>query len=268
MPHWLLTVPVDGELDAADVAAQLWAGGTTGISESSAGDRMVLQAGFDDELLAQRARAALDRPTAEPTPVEVDGWVDAWQQASTPTVVGPLVVRAPWHATGSGDRLELVVDPGPTFGHGGHATTRLVLGALVDHAPGASSVLDVGCGSGVLAIAAAALGASHVVAVDVDADAVAATVANARRNGVEVDVRHGSVEPALGRFPLVVANLLAVTLRQLAPLLAASVEPGGLLVVSGLLADQRPAVEAALAPPLRVVAERAEGDWLALELAR
>lgn len=265
MPHWLLTVPVDGELDAEDVSAQLWAGGTTGISEISAGDHRVLQAGFDDEMAAQRARAELDRPTAEPTPVEADGWVDAWRQASLPTVVGPLVVRAPWHPATAGNRLELVVDPGSTFGHGGHPTTRLVLAALVQHAPGAPSVLDVGCGSGVLAIAAAALGASRVVAVDVDPDAVAVTIANARRNGVAVQVRRGSVEPDLGRFQLVVANLLAVNLRQLAPLLVASVERGGLLVVSGLLADQRPAVEAGLAP-LRLVAERLEGDWVALEL--
>lgn len=259
-----MVVPVEDAEDADDVSARLWAHATTGIAETVDAGRRVLQAAFEERDQAERARAALGRPAAI-TSADDDGWVETWRQASSPTVVEGIVVRSPWHPATAAGRREVVIDPGATFGHGGHPTTRLALSAVVRSVGPATSVLDVGCGSGVLAVTAATLGAAPVVAVDIDAASVAATAANAVRNGVLVDVRLGTVDPGLGEFDVVVANVLAATLRQLATRLVHAVAPGGRLVVAGLLAEQRAEVEGALAP-LRTTAVAAEGDWVGLTL--
>jgi ribosomal protein L11 methyltransferase len=166
------------------------------------------------------------------------------------------------------------LDPGMAFGTGLHPTTRLCLAGLEDWA-GQSlldgvRVLDVGCGSGILGIAAALLGAGEVFAIDTDPIAVEATRANAALNGLgdRLVARHGSL-PATGEpYPLVVANLIASLLVDLAPTLAEAVEPGGRLLASGIFVDRESEVVAALSSVrFEVVRRWADGDWVALDLA-
>lgn len=293
MVWWLVTVPLASGDDPEVWSARLWSAGATGVAETAAGpdelaptdagaraatrsgdatvagdDGVVLSAGFVDEATAVRAVAGLGHPAARAAPVDPDAWVEEWRRTAAPTRVTGLVVRAPWHPPDPDPAAvtEVVIDPGPTFGHGGHPTTRLVLAELAGLVRPGASVLDVGCGSGVLAVAAAALGAGRVVAVDTDPAAVAATGDNARANGVEVDARVGTVGAGLGRFDLVLANLLAPVLRDLGPALAAATgADGGQLVVTGLLAEQQAEVQRALRP-LQARTARRDGDWVLLTL--
>jgi len=207
-------------------------------------------------------------------------WPETWKQGLRPLVVSPrLVVRPPFaaHAPAPGQR-EVVVEPRQAFGTGAHPTTALALEALDEAlaARAGARVLDVGCGSGVLALAALALGARAAVACDLDPIAARESRENAAANRLApLLVFTGPLEAlGPGRFEAVVANLIR---RELEPLLAGLVErvaPGGALVVSGLLAGERSALEARLAAlGARVgavrVREDAGGDaWLALTATR
>jgi ribosomal protein L11 methyltransferase len=192
-----------------------------------------------------------------------------------------IVIRPTWrdHVPGPSD-VVVSLDPGMAFGTGLHPTTRLCLAGLEDWAdaglvPGAD-VLDVGCGSGILAVVAALLSAGTVRAVDPDPIAVEATRENAARNGVSVAVRQGSLPSGGGPADLVLANLVASLLVDLAAPLAAEVRPGdgrpgsgGRLLASGIFVDREPEVrEAFEAVGLRVRSTRHEGDWVALDAER
>ena len=167
------------------------------------------------------------------TTVVADGWEDAWKRFHRPARIGSLWVGPPWE-TSDPDALPVVIDPGRAFGTGGHATTRLCLELLHAVAPG--SLLDVGCGSGVLAIAAAKLGFAPVVALDVDEAAVEATSANAAANGVDVDVRLvDALAETLPAADVAVANITLAAAEVVAERLPAS----RALVLSGYLADAR-----------------------------
>jgi len=253
-----VTVPVaDVEL-AAD---RLWQAGASAIAEREVPGAVVLEAGGDPGLLLG---AVADRWPAEAVVVDLDAALDAWRPyARAVRITDRLVIRPPW-VSPVGAAMEVVVDPGRAFGSGAHPSTRLALAALVGRVRGGEQVLDVGCGSGVLALAALALGASTAVGVDIDPAARAATAANADRNGMAG--RLAVTDVVGGQYPLVLANLLLPDLVAVAPAVAGAVEPGGALVVSGVLDGQRAAVEAAYALP--VVEERDEEGWLALTLAR
>jgi len=161
----------------------------------------------------------------------------------------------------------LAIDPGRSFGSGAHPTTRLVLAELEGLVTTGSRVVDLGCGSGVLAIAARLLGAGHVLAIDTDPAAVEATTANCRRNGVDVTVLAGSLppDPHGGRYDVVAANIGANTLIGLAPRL---LRWGGVLVLSGFFADRAGEVAEAyerLGATARNTVSDADG-WTALTL--
>jgi ribosomal protein L11 methyltransferase len=165
-------------------------------------------------------------------------WQAEWKATVRPVRAGRVVVVPTWLANDhcpTPEELTLVLDPGRAFGSGHHATTCLCLELLDDLALPGRTVADVGCGSGVLAIAAARRGAD-VVAVDVDEAAVEVTRENAERNHAALDVRHGSVEVLDGPVDVVVANLLTDTVAELAERLAAA---GDLLIVSGITAERR-----------------------------
>jgi ribosomal protein L11 methyltransferase len=171
-------------------------------------------------------------------------WQERWRDGLTPVHAGRWTVTPSWLATGAAD--ELVLDPGQAFGTGHHETTQACLEALAAIALDGQTVLDVGTGSGVLAMAAAHAGAA-VTAVDTDPLAVAAATANAARNGADVTVAHGSLDAVHGStFDVVVANLDTATLVALAADLARAVAAGGTLVTSGVSNERRDEVRAAL----------------------
>jgi ribosomal protein L11 methyltransferase len=208
--------------------------------------------------------------------VHESDWADAWKSHFPVLRVGRrLVIRPTWrrHRRAPGD-VVLALDPGMAFGTGLHPTTRLCLAAierLADAGRLSGRVLDVGTGSGILAIAAVRLGAERVIGLDPDPIAVEAAEANARRNGVRrrVFARRGSVPSGEPAFDVVLANLIASLLVDLAPALAGELRPGGGLVASGIFVDREPEVRAAFeSAGLRVSGREDEGDWVLLEAVR
>ncbi len=230
--------------------------------------------------------------------VDEADWAEAWKAGYAPTRVGRHLIIAPtWRlaeAESAPADVVVALDPGMAFGTGTHPTTRLCLEALEATVRPGDRVLDVGCGSGILLIAALKLGADAGVGIDLSAEAVTATRENARLNGVEdrCTILHGTLDlgeagqplaipppPAPGEDPLlalghvraidpapiVVANILASVIGWLAPTLLAATAPGGTLIASGILAERRAEAEGPLlAAGLRDVRVLQEGDWLAL----
>jgi ribosomal protein L11 methyltransferase len=209
--------------------------------------------------------------------VHEEDWAEAWKAHFPVLRVGRrLVIRPTWrrHRSQPGE-VVVALDPGMAFGTGLHPTTRLCLAlveSLADRGVLAGTrVLDVGCGSGILGIAAAKLGATVVVGLDPDPIAIEATVANARRNRLvrRVRARRGTLPSGEGPFDVVLANLIASLLVELAPGLRDELVPGGTLIASGIFVDRESEVRDALAAARLTVAGRsAEGDWVALEASR
>ena len=207
--------------------------------------------------------------------VNEEDWAEAWKEHFPVQRVGRRIVIQPsWRDYAAREQdIVIKLDPGMAFGTGLHPTTRLCLIGLEDWSDrdllGDAKVLDVGTGSGVLAIAAAALGASMVLGIDTDPVAIETATGNVERNGLGelIDLRVGSLplsEPA--EFHLVVANLIASVLVDLAQPLAASVLSGGRLLAGGVFQDREEEVSAALvATGLRAVGRRSDGEWLGLE---
>ena len=201
-------------------------------------------------------------------------WADAWKTHFPVLRVGRRIVIQPtWreHRPDPGD-VVLALDPGMAFGTGLHPTTRLCLAALESVAEGRrlGRVLDLGCGSGILSVAAARLGASEVLGVDLDPIAIEATLANAARNGVEglVRARVGSVPTGEGPFDVVAANLIATLLVELGSSIVAELAPAGTVVASGIFDDREVEVRDAFGSlGLEVTGRSTEDDWVALELA-
>lgn len=212
-------------------------------------------------------------PMPEPTSQEVreDDWANAWKDHFFAHRVGErLVVKPSWREfTGGPDDLVVTLDPGMAFGTGLHPTTRLCLLALERIVRPGDRVFDVGTGSGILALAAARLGAASVLAVDLDDVAVTAARANVVANRLEarIETALGSTEaaPPGATYDLVVANIIARVIVDIAADLAARVRPGGLLVASGILELRRDEVASALGGAgLEVVETLDEADWVAL----
>jgi ribosomal protein L11 methyltransferase len=164
-----------------------------------------------------------------------DGWEERWRDFHQPVQVGRLWVGPPWEAAPTNGSRAVVIDPGRAFGTGAHPTTRLCLELLQELTPG--SLLDVGCGSGVLSIAAALLGYAPVLGVDTDVAAVAATVENAVVNDVAVTTRLVGEDDALPPADVVVANISAAAILSLAGRVDAAH-----LITSGYLQPDEPAV--------------------------
>ncbi|MEC5385622.1 50S ribosomal protein L11 methyltransferase [Uliginosibacterium sp. H3] len=200
--------------------------------------------------------------------IKEQNWVQLTQSQFEPIHIDDRLWIVPsWHDAPNQDAINIEMDPGMAFGTGSHPTTRLCLQWLLDAITPGATVLDYGCGSGILGIAAAKLGAGKVLGVDIDEHAVTASRANAERNGIAANRTEwlSSAQQLAGQYDLVVANILTNPLCVLAPGIAAHVAPGGRLALSGVLAEQAEQVIAAYAPwiALRVGAEH-EG-WIRLE---
>ena len=216
-------------------------------------------------LLGTAARAlGLPAPAFSVEPVAEQNWVQLTQSQFDPIrVSGRLWIVPSWHEAPDPAAINLILDPGMAFGTGSHPTTRLCLEWLEREIRGGERVLDYGCGSGILAIAAARLGAASVAGVDIDPQAVEAARANAQRNGVTAGF-FDSAEPVAGEYDLVVANILSNPLRVLAPAICAHVRRGGRLALSGILREQADEIVGIYAAwlPLRVADVRE--DWVCL----
>jgi ribosomal protein L11 methyltransferase len=272
------------EEEADEASAVLFELGAAGVEERDAttlargaAGRTTLVGSFerlDDAIAATHHLREAWSPRIEE--VVGDAWRDEWKKYFEPFRICPgVVVRPPWreHAAAHGDTV-VVLEPGRAFGTGLHETTSLVAEALAGRALEGVSVLDVGCGSGVLALVALALGAAHVRAIDVDPDAVAVTCENAERNAMSARLQSDqtSVATVSGSFGLVLANIDAKTLVDLAPALIDRVSPGGLLVLSGILSPEVGSTQ--LADVRRAFGSLEEqqldarGEWVALRMGK
>ena len=201
--------------------------------------------------------------------IKEEDWLEAWKAQFTPLRIGAFLVRPTWTDAAADGAIALVLDPGMAFGTGLHPTTQQCLEALSKIPLDGRSVLDVGTGSGILAIAAAKRGASPVVGVDVDPLAVDAARENADRNGVAIPVGMGSAADVPGRFDVVVANLVSPVLQQIAADLAARMAPRGMLVTAGISAPSEPQTrDAFLRAGLKLRDRTQRDDWVALALVR
>jgi ribosomal protein L11 methyltransferase len=218
------------------------------------------------------------RPIGDVTTRLVDeaDWAEEWKRHFPVLRVGRrLVIRPTWRRhRPTKDEVVLALDPGMAFGTGLHPTTRLCLAALEGLADRGAldgrRLLDVGCGSGILAIAGVRLGAASALGVDTDPIAIEATAANAGRNriGDRIRAREGTLPTGDGPFDVVLANLIASLLVGLAGDLRGELAPGGTLLASGIFVDREAEVRDAFqAAGLRVANRLAEGDWVALEAA-
>lgn len=234
----------DADADSPDEQAIF---GEPGLPASQVGWRntrlrALLAADAEPAALLGAAAAALGEPLPADQAVagfEDRDWVRASQAQFEPIVIGSRLVVAPtWHAQTpiSAAATRLVLDPGLAFGTGSHPTTRMCLQWIEREVRGGERVIDYGCGSGILAIAAALLGAGEVLATDIDPQATASARDNARANGAPVQVVE--LGHPLGQADIVLANILANPLRVLAPALTALLRPGGRLVLAGLLERQ------------------------------
>ena len=196
--------------------------------------------------------------------IEEQNWVQLTQSQFDPIRVSERLWIVPsWHESPDPAAVNLILDPGMAFGTGSHPTTRLCLEWLERVVSDQVSVLDYGCGSGILAIAAARLGAGRVAGVDIDPQAVEAARANAERNGVTA-LFADSAEPVAGQYDLVVANILSNPLRVLAPAICAHVRSGGQLALSGILREQAEEIIGIYAQWLPMQIADTREDWVCL----
>ena len=228
---------------------------------------VLLEADADIEPLLEEALGQLgitEMPAYSVEDVAEQNWVQLTQSQFDPIRVSERLWIVPsWHEAPDPAAVNLVLDPGMAFGTGSHPTTRLCLEWLERNVSGGESVLDYGCGSGILAIAAARLGAGHVAGVDIDPLAVDAARANAERNEVTA-VFADSAEPVRGEYDLVVANILSNPLRVLAPAICAHVRSGGRLALSGILREQADEIIGIYAQWLPMEIADTREDWVCL----
>jgi ribosomal protein L11 methyltransferase len=227
--------------------------------------------GFDVESALDAAAAALGEapPQHAIDNIPDTDWVRATQAQFQPLrVTNDLWIVPTWCAPVDAPAINICIDPGLAFGTGSHPTTCLCLRWLVQNLPRGATLLDYGCGSGVLAIAASKLGAAAVTGIDIDAQAIAVSRANAEANGVSATFGGPDELGAASSFDVVIANILADPLELLAPLLAARVRSGGCVVLSGILEAQSAAVIAAYSRWFNIAVWAEEEGWVVLAGAR
>lgn len=291
MKWWQVSLTVEPELAeaAADVLGRFSLAGvavSAGLPSAAPGP-LTVQAYYPDDPDAPRTRQAIRealwhlsqiRPLPEPLfeRIKEQDWAEVWKAQYRPLPIGErLMILPTWERADPGDRIPVYLDPGMAFGTGAHPTTRLCLQAVERILRPGDLVVDLGCGSGILAVAAASLGARRVLACDIDPEAVEAARRSAQANGVEdaVEVYRGSLdetrarlEADVARADLVVANILATVIQDLMrDGLHRVLREGGKLIASGILAEQSDSVvEVGGQNGLRWHSMEAEGDWRAV----
>jgi ribosomal protein L11 methyltransferase len=271
MPWLAVTLEMDAAGAEALSEALLEAGADSASLDHPGAPRVQLTALFSMETRIETALAAAAASCGMAAPpayalarLEDDDWVRRSQAQFAPLQIGArLWVGPSWHKPPPGIAV-VTLDPGLAFGTGSHPTTRLVLRFLEKSVAGGERVLDYGCGSGILAIAAAKLGAGRIGATDIDAGALETAAANALANGVAIELR-APQDLGPGSYDIVVANILAQPLIVLAPLLAARTAPGGRIALSGILQSQAAEVAAAYAPWFDVGPGATEEGWALVE---
>jgi ribosomal protein L11 methyltransferase len=201
-----------------------------------------------------------------------EDWVRLTQSQFAPIHIGKNIWVVPsWHEAPDPDAIILELDPGLAFGTGSHPTTRLCMEWLEAHPMPGKTLLDYGCGSGILAMVAKKTGAGDVAGVDIDPQAIESARANAERNGCAIDfylpdsfAASDNAAHVTGKFDTVVANILSSPLKLMAPMLAGRVAPGGYLILSGVLARQAEEVAAAYAPFIKLGVWAEQDGWVAL----
>ncbi|MDZ7661010.1 50S ribosomal protein L11 methyltransferase [Thiohalophilus sp.] len=230
-------------------------------------------ADHDPGALIERINPLLAEPVDDwkAEPLEDQNWVRSWMDHFQPMQFGRRLWIIPGGYTPPDPQaVNILLDPGLAFGTGTHPTTRLCLEWLDEHPPAEQDVIDYGCGSGILAIAARKLGARHLWGVDNDPQALLATAENLRKNGIEdgVSLHLPDAMPQNIIVPLLLANILAGPLTSLAPQLAAHVQPGGNIVLAGILDTQMDDVIAAYQPFFDMQLYRQIEEWVCLTGAR
>ncbi len=197
-------------------------------------------------------------------PLEDLDWVRLTQSQFDPIRISPRLWIVPtWHTPPDAEAINLILDPGVAFGTGSHPTTRLCLQWLDTHLSGQETVLDYGCGSGILAIAAAKLGAGQITGIDIDPQAVLASRQNATSNQVDATFFLPDDAPSVPA-DILLANILSAPLTMLAPALATAVRQGGHIVLSGILTDQAEAVMATYHPWFTIAQYQTAEGWVCL----
>ena len=274
-----------GHDEVDETSALLFELGAEGVEErdettlvkNAVSGKVTLVAAFPNREDAEAAIAELEAalPSRAPRYEEVvgDAWRDAWKEHYKPYAIAEgLVVRPPWepYEAKAGEKV-LELEPGRAFGTGLHETTRLVARAIRAHASEVQGklVIDVGCGSGILALAALALGAAKAVAIDNDPEAIDVTRENAARNALTDRCEASTTDIAALdlQAPLVLANIEARILIPMAADLQRRVAPGGLLLLSGILVPQKDDVRAAY-PDMELLESPALGEWVLLALRK
>jgi ribosomal protein L11 methyltransferase len=268
-----LSVSVEDADEGTDAEKPLF--GEPGMEPTEAAwdhSRVVALADEHADFAAIVAAAAAECGIAVPPyslrAVAEQDWVRLTQSQFEPIHIGKNIWVVPsWHDAPDPDALILELDPGLAFGTGSHPTTRLCMEWLEAHPPQGLSVLDYGCGSGILAMVAKKLGAGQVCGVDIDPQAIESARFNSERNRCEIDYYlPEDFSPAAQNktYDIVVANILSSPLKLMAPMLSSRVAPGGRLILSGVLARQADEVAAAYAPFIKMSVWAEREGWVAL----
>ncbi|MGZ8376547.1 MAG: 50S ribosomal protein L11 methyltransferase [Gemmatirosa sp.] len=266
--------PRGGAAAAEAVVAALFAAGSQGVQED--GDSILTQFPPDTDVEAIRAALLDADPTADVaiTPAAAVDWTEGWKALIGAHELGRLAVVPPWLAEGRDPATTIVIDPGMAFGTGDHPTTRGVVRLMQDVVRAGDVVADLGAGSAVLAIAAVKLGAARVAAIEYDHDAIENAEENVVRNDVvgRVTVIEGDANvllPLVAPVRLVLANIISSVLVELMPAIDGALAPGGDVILSGILWEERDAMLRVIAARgWRAVAEDHEDVWWSVRCVR
>jgi ribosomal protein L11 methyltransferase len=265
--------PSTADRSAALIAAMV-ATGADGVHEDGATLVTHLAPTADVERFLAALRAADPASVIALSPLEPIDWSTKWRDRITAHRLGALTVTPPWLAAGHDSATTIVIEPAMAFGTGEHPTTRGVVRLLQAIPLAGASVADLGAGSAVLAIAAARLGAARVFAIEHDADSIGNAELNVTTNGVadRVAVLEGDAQlllPLVAPVQVILANIISSVLLELLPLLGASLAPDGVMILSGILREEREMMVSALeAAGWRIDAEDAEEQWWSVRVRR